>query len=144
MFNTFLLLNSQGRTSPTFIPNLPWPLAVWVWVLTSWTSTEGTAAGPGCSGETDPAEPRPRPPSALMPGGRVTSRDAESMSLLRAVLISLSARWSEACTVVSVSGWGGVIPTENNNIFLSSGQKGKQQHYPMLEPWARRISDFLC
>lgn len=131
VLNIFLSLNSRGE-SPSFKPNLPWPPAVWVWVLASWTTTEGAA--PEGSEGAEPAGPRPR--SACMPGGRVTSSEAESMSFFRAVLISLSARCSEACTDVSVSDWGEVIPTDkSNNFSLFRAKKTQKNPVAPSNPW---------
>lgn len=128
VFNIFVCRDFHGTFS-RFMPDLPCPPAAWVWVLASWTSTGGPDAVSTWSEGTDPARPRP-PAPPRMPGGRVTSIDAESTSFFRAVLISLSARWSEAWTVVSISDCGEVIPTDKNNSFSLFRVKRKQQHHP--------------
>lgn len=122
-----LSLDSHGTFS-TFMPNLPCPPAVWVWVLASWTTPEGQAAASEWPEGMYPGRPRP-PVSSCMPGGRVTSIDAVSTSFFRAFLISLSARWSEAWTEVSISDCGEFIPTDKNNSFSLFRVKRKQQYH---------------
>lgn len=135
MFSIIVSLNFPATCS-RLIPDLPCPPAAWVWVLASWTG--GPAAAPKWSEGTGPG--RPWPPAPCTPGGRDTSSDAESTSFLRAVLISWSARWSEAWTEVPSTGCEEALPTDKKNSFSLFSVKRKQQQHPTPRKQKKHLS----